>query len=454
MRGRTTLGVAGTVALAVGLIGPPVAAQDPVEIRWYCCLGTGEDPAQLPAEKAVVDAFNASHPDIHLVFETVTYDAARDTLATQIASGNPPDIVGPVGVGGAEAFHGQWLDLAPLIESAGYDLSQYDAGAVDFYRIGDEGQVGIPFAIYPSMVWYKADLFEEAGLNPPPHAYGEPYVWPDGTEAPWDYDTVRELAKLLTVDENGLDATQDGFDATKIVQYGFEPQRDDLRGLGAYFGAGQLLGADGTTVEIPQAWADGWKYAYDAMWNEHVTMPDAVFRDPEFFGGGYAFFSGHVAMSENFLWTTYGVADAGDDWDLAAIPAWNGTTTSPLNADTFRIMKDSKHPEEAFTVLSYLLGEASDELLAVYGGMPARTADQDAFFETLAGQFPQAVDWQVAKDSVAYADNPNFEAYMPAYNESLDTLGKYLSAWTTTPGLDMDAQIESLRDELQAIWDR
>ena len=168
----------------------------------------------------------------------VTYDAARDTLSTQIASGNGPDIVGPVGVGGAEAFHGQWLDLAPLIEETGYDVAQYDPGAVDFYNTGGEGQIGLPFATYPSMVWYKASLFEEAGLEPPPHAYGDPYVWPDGTEAEWNYDTVRELALLLTVDANGLDATQDGFDPENIVQYGFEPQRDDLRGLGAYFGAG------------------------------------------------------------------------------------------------------------------------------------------------------------------------------------------------------------------------
>ncbi len=99
-----------------------------VEIRWYCCLGTGENPEQLPVEQEVIDAFNASHPNIKLSFEVVTYDAARNTLATQIASGNGPDIVGPVGVGGSEAFHGQWLDLGPLIEKTGYDLSQLDQG--------------------------------------------------------------------------------------------------------------------------------------------------------------------------------------------------------------------------------------------------------------------------------------------------------------------------------------
>ena len=85
------------------------------EIRWYCCLGGGDAPEQVDVEKKVVEEFNASHPNIHLTFEAVPYAGANDALATEIASGNGPDIVGPVGIGGANAFHGQWLDLAPLI---------------------------------------------------------------------------------------------------------------------------------------------------------------------------------------------------------------------------------------------------------------------------------------------------------------------------------------------------
>jgi multiple sugar transport system substrate-binding protein len=190
------------------------------------------------------------------------------------------------------------------------------------------------------------------------------------------------------------------------------------------------------------------------MWTDHFILTGPKFETPEWGGSGYAFFSGKVAMSENFLWTTYGVADAGDDWDLAPIPSHNGVTTSPLNADTFAIHRDTDHPTEAFAALSYLLGEAAPELLGIYGGMPARTDQQDAFFASLDEQFPHDVDWQVAKDSLAYADNPNFEAYMPKYNETLDLLGVYNTKWTTTPGLDMDAEIAALESEIQAIWDR
>jgi multiple sugar transport system substrate-binding protein len=63
---------------------------------------------------------------------------------------------------------------------------------VDFYLVQEEGQLGIPFGIFPSFMIYNFDLFDEAGLNYPPAQYGESYVWPDGTEAEWNMDTLRE----------------------------------------------------------------------------------------------------------------------------------------------------------------------------------------------------------------------------------------------------------------------
>jgi multiple sugar transport system substrate-binding protein len=432
--------------------GPP-ASFAPAALRWYCCLGTGEDPSQVPTENEVADGFAAKHAGSSLKLEIVTYDAARDTLSTQISGGNGPDIVGPAGVGGLAAFKGQWLDLAPYIQQTGYDLSQFDPAAVEFYKTED-GEIGLPFAIYPSMVWYKKGMFDEASLAEPPHKYGDKYML-DGQEVEWNYDTLRQVALRLTVDETGKDATEAGFNPAKIVQYGFEPQRDDLRGLGAYWGAGSLVGADGK-AKVPDAWKAAYKFFYDGMWKDHFIMTGPVYESDQFNGGGYAFFSGNVAMSENFLWTTYGVADAGKDWNLAAIPSFNGKTTSPLNADTFAILKGSKNPDAAWAALQYLLGDASDTLLGLYGGMPARPDRQDAFFTSLttSNGFESTVDWQVAKDSVQYADNPNFEAPMPKYNETLDVLGTFLSKWTTTPGLNMDAEIAALEAAVQAEWDK
>ncbi len=430
---------------------PPEAGK--VQIRWFCCLGTGDDPAQVPTEQEVVADFNASHPDIELVLEIVDYDAARDALSTQIASGNPPDIVGPVGVSGSEAYHGQWLDLTDLIASHNFDLSQFDQGAIDFYNVGGEGQLGLPFAIFPSAMFYQRDMFDEAGLNYPPHEYGEPYVMPDGSEVEWNYDTVREIGLLLTVDENGNDATSPDFDPEAIVQYGYEPTFQDLRAVGSYFGAGTFLAEDGTTAQIPPEWADAWKWLYEGMWTDHFIPTETVNQTDEF-GQGNPFNAGRVAMTLTHLWYTCCLGDAGGNWDVAAVPSHNGKVTANFNADTFRIFKTTQHPDEAFEVLAYLLGEGSTKLLPVYGAFPARIADQPAFFDTKAEEYPQDVDWPVFSAGIAYADNPSFEGYMPNYNEAFDSYVTLLSKWRTTEGLDMDAEIEAYQEALQEIFDK
>ena len=60
----------------------------PAALRWYCCLGTGEDPAQQPTEKDIAAKFADAFPGSSLKFEVVTYDSARDALATQIRGDN------------------------------------------------------------------------------------------------------------------------------------------------------------------------------------------------------------------------------------------------------------------------------------------------------------------------------------------------------------------------------
>src|SRR5437879_7364248 len=122
----------------------------PVQIRWFCCLGGGDDPSQQKAFQQVIGDFNASHPNIKVVMDHTAYSGARDAFATRIASGNPPDIVGPLGVGGANAFEGQWLDLSPYIQKSNIDLTGFDQGVINLYQRGGQGQLGIPFAIYRS----------------------------------------------------------------------------------------------------------------------------------------------------------------------------------------------------------------------------------------------------------------------------------------------------------------
>jgi multiple sugar transport system substrate-binding protein len=425
-----------------------------VVIRWYCCLGTGDSPDLVEAELKAADEFNASHPGIHLQFEGFIFDLARDSLAVMIGSGNGPDVVGPVGIGGAEAFHGQWLDLQPLIDKNKFDMSQFPQSTINLYNAGGEGQVGIPYAIYPSVLFYKASMFKEAGLAEPPHEWNSTYTMPDGKKVPWDYDTVREIAKILTVDKNGKDATEEGFDPENIVQWGFEPQRDDMRQTGAYWGAGSFMAADGKTVQMPEPWVAAWKHFYNGIWTDHFSVTGPQFQNTDLYPSGYPFHTGHVAMSTNYIWSLYGLKDAAKtftDWNMAATPAYKGKTTAAFNADTFRILKSSKNPDAAFEVLKFLL--SNKDLISAYAAMPAVEAEQDAFLQGLQADYSQTVDWNVAKQGVPFADVPNFESFVPAYNQTFDLIQAFYTKWQATPGLDLDKEIADLKTQMQAKWD-
>ena len=437
------------VVLVLGAL--PVLAQEPVTITWYIGLGTGSQPDQLDAQQAVVDTFNASQSEI--VLETIvvnnTGTASTDALLTLIASGDAPDIVGPVGVAGSNAFDGQYLDLEPLIESSGYDLSEFTEEELNAYRVEGQGLIGLPFGVYPSFIYYNRDLFDEAGLAYPPQEWGAPYTDADGNEVPWDIDALTTLAKQLTVDANGADATSEDFDPTQIEQWGWYQQWTDARGQATFFGAGSFVGPDNTAV-IPEQWSAFWNWYYDGIWNQHY-IPNGSEAQSDVLNAGNVFPSGRVAMDLVHLWYN---ASAGTEinWDIAALPSYNGVITSKLHMDTFRILNSTEHPEEAFEVLGYLIGEGAAPLLQVYGSMPARPSLQEDFFAQLDETYTQGVNWQVAKDALAYPDSPNHESNMPNFVQATDRINAWTTLYQGTEGLDLDAEIETLRTDLEAIF--
>ena len=142
-----------TLLLALVLGALPVWSQDSrVVVTWYVGLGAGGQPAQIEAQNQVVADFNASQDRIQLEIVIVDNTVAYDTLGTLIASGQAPDIIGPVGSDGANAFEGRYLDLQPLVDSTGYDLAQFDEAAVESFRVNGE-LLGIPFASFPSFIF-------------------------------------------------------------------------------------------------------------------------------------------------------------------------------------------------------------------------------------------------------------------------------------------------------------
>ncbi len=422
----------------------PEPAGDAVQIRWFVGLGTGGNPEQVEAQEAVVEAFNASRDDIDLVLEIVQNDVAYDTLSTQIASGNAPDIIGPVGIRGANAYNGRWLDLQPLVDASGYDLSRWTEEQVDVWRT-DEGLVGLPFGVFPSLIFYNKALFDEAGLPYPPQEFGADY---DGQ--PWNMDTVREIGQFLTVDANGNDATSPDFDPDNIIQFGFAEQWSEPQRFATMFGPGSMTNDDGTP-NIPDHWVDAFNWLYQGVWEESF-IPNSEYEGSDILAAGNPFDSGNVAMAHTHLWYICCLAGVGDNWDIAVVPERDGTHTAALHADVFRILNTTEHPEEAFEVLTYLVGEAAPDLLDAYGAMPADESQQEAFFAKQDETYPQGVNWQVAVDSLAFPDIPSHEQDMPNFLKAQDRWGAFWSNLLSTPGLDVDAEVATLLSDLEGIY--
>ncbi|GAB3650965.1 ABC transporter substrate-binding protein [Glycomyces tarimensis] len=450
------IAVGGCTALvaAACLDGGGASASDRVEIRWFVGMGAGSDAPTIPAQEQIVEEFNASQDEIELVLEIVDADQAPDILSTQIATGDAPDIVGPMGIRGRSTFPGAWLDLTPYIEKNDYDLSDFDPALVDFYQIEEEGQIGLPFAVFPSFMYINLDLFDEAGLPYPPQEYGAPYVDAEGTERPWDIETMTELAMRLTVDAEGNDATDPAFDPENIVQFGFGNVFADLRAQSTLFGAGSLVDDEGN-AQIPAHWAEAQQWYYEGMWEDRF-MPNGPYGDSDMMGAGSWFESGNLAMGYTHLWyATCCMAAFEGNWDTAAVPSYNGEVTAKLHADTFSITADTEHPDEAFTVLTHLIGDAAEELTATYGGMPARISLQDGYFDRVgdANFEGQDINWDVAVEGMSYVDNPSHEGGMPNFLEAEAAIAEYATRFAQEPGLDIEAELENLRNDLQAVFD-
>jgi multiple sugar transport system substrate-binding protein len=276
---------------------------------------------------------------------------------------------------------------------------------------------------------------------------------PDGTEVAWDYDTVMEIGKILTVDGNGNDATSPDFDAANIEQFGFVHQWDTVRSDFHTFGPAAVVDENGQ-VNIPENWRAEAQWLYDAVWTNHI-MPTDSYAASEVLASGNAFSSGKVAMARSMLWYTCCLADLDSNWDLAVQPAYQGTHYAPIDMDTFRIHKDTEHPEEAFTVLSYLLGDAALDLMTAYGAYPALPGIQDAAIALKAEQYPSVQNWDVVALSIDAAPTPHHEAWYPGYRQGQLRFTDFLTLLRSDTGADVDvnAELDKLQSDLQAIVD-
>jgi multiple sugar transport system substrate-binding protein len=433
---------------------PAVTTAPPGTIRWFVGLGSGTQPNQIDDQKAFVASYNKSNKDgITVKLEIVPNLNAIDVLKTEIAAGNAPDIIGPVGVKGRNGFEGLFLDLTPEITKNNYNLKDFPDALVKFFQQGGDGQVGLPYVLYPGYIWYNKDAFAKAGLPNLPTKVGDQYQGKT-----WDWDALGTIAAQMTLDSAGKKSTDAGFDATKIVKYGMDFQWADGRRIVSLFGGGSFVDTDGKTAVIPTVWAEAFNWYYNAIWKGHF-VPNGAAEASTLLAQGNSQSSGNVAMNAAWGWSIGSIWDskAGTakmkSWDMGVVPSYKGNTTSPLDADTFTIAKATKNPDAAFKAMVAIM--ADSKLKQDYGGLPAKAADAAAYTSamdaTLAPVFPGIkVTWSVLTEMMAHPASPSHEANMPAFTQAGNDYTAFLTKLQSKAGLDVNAELVKLQSTLQA----
>ncbi len=182
--------------------------------------------------------------------------------------------------------------------------------------------------------------------------------------------------------------------------------------------------------------------------------PTAAYGSSTVLGEGNWFDSGNMAMINTHLWyLTCCLTTLDAEWEVAPVPAFEGETTAKLHAGTFGLLEGGKNPEAAFEVLTYILSpETAKRLANIYGGMPARLSLQAGYLEEFSTKLGRGINWDVVVAGLGYVDNPSHEEGMPGYREARNRYLAFQQRFLSEPDLDLDAELELLREDLQRIF--
>lgn len=258
---------------------PAAEACGAVELQYWNPF-TGPDG---PFMGEMVEAFNASHPDIKV---TMTSQGEYYTqLATAAAADTLPDVaILHADQVATHVFRNMLRPMDDLVVEMGISASDYPVG------VWNAGEVvgirySIPLDIHPMTAFYNADLFMAAGFE----------------AAPMTADEFEAVAAAITSGDNK------GFDITG----GFPVQQIFQMMLHQY--GGTEFNADGTEA----TWnseagvkALQWMKDAQAKYSEPNLEVDAELN---------AFKTGTVGMVWNGIWQTTNVTDAGVEFDGRAV---------------------------------------------------------------------------------------------------------------------------------------
>jgi len=147
-------------------------------------------PAYIATSKKLVAQFNAAHPTIQVTYQSIPWNNWYQTYATAVASGVGPDVSTGAAYQALQfASKGYIQSVDPIIAAWQKSGQTSDFQPQTLSVLKYQGhQVAIPWAIDIRVMYYRKDLFHQAGIT------NLPTTWPE----------FRAVAQKLTDKKKGV----------------------------------------------------------------------------------------------------------------------------------------------------------------------------------------------------------------------------------------------------------
>ncbi len=287
------------------LLTTQVQAAGPMELAFWGGW-TGPDGDVM---RAMVNQYNARHPDVHVTLTTLQWSPLFDKFLTSIRAGEAPDLM---------AMHPQ--DTAQFIDANLLEpLSAFDKGvevkAADFdknawgYSSYKGAQYALPLDFHMHGLYYNVDMFKAAGFDP--------------DHPPTTGDALIAAARKLTVDAAGRHPGESGFDAKNVKQYGLSFPNNHhafFIWFALMYQQGSGFTISGTRVDFDEAQGiAAWRWEEDLIF-KHQVVPVGQSNPAQ------DFLTGRTAMLIDGPWQMPAMQkQQGLNWATAPFPKVFGT---------------------------------------------------------------------------------------------------------------------------------
>jgi multiple sugar transport system substrate-binding protein len=383
-----------------------------------------------PMAQQALEQFHASHPNIRVFFVPDPVDVT-ETMLAEMEAGTAPDVFqGCCTHFPAWAQAGHTLDLRPYVED---DLDQatiddWDPAQYRALSTSDGRQFGLPKYHGALALYYNRDLLDEYGV-----------AYPDET---WDHDDYMGAMERLTHDRDG-DGQTDLWGSTLDVTW--DRIQIHVNGWGGHLvdpaDPGKLLMCE------PEAMA-AMEWLRARMWDDRVM---ATSLDLQNLSTRQALITERVAMVEDGSWALKDIlTEANFGLGVAPFPAGPSRRVTLATTDGFGIYAGTKHPDAAWELLKFLIGQDYGRAMARANFLqPARASLVNEWVEYIREEFPQkAKDMDIAAFADGHIKGYSVTAEISSHVAEAKEIAN--TAWTEVLTLGQ-APLERIEDACRQI---